>query len=302
MSRRDPRQLDDLVRRLSPVTLREIDAVLDDETRASFAREVIAMSPPTGSTTSATETAAGTVVVPTRPSRRRQRAVPAVLAVVLLAIVGLALLDPFGNAPAIAGWEPQPSAIPPGLADIAKELCWETELAEYELFDADLLTFFRSDPPTSSIDVRGNVAAVTFADDTHYAICVLVEHDGEWGFPNGTAGAFRDPLELPAHITVHPPDAHDHEFDEHIALDNQYLFSYFGTDLSVVVGRVFEPATTARVIRSDGVTIEPTVTDGVFVLWWPNWHSADAAEAYDADGRLVGTTTFAAPAAGMLIR
>ncbi len=134
----------------------------------------------------------------------------------------------------------------------------------------ELMTFMNSDPQLAAIDVRGNAAAAVFADDTQYLICNLVEEDGTWTFSASQHDVFT-PIE------------------DHIAADAQQQWTYGETSITTLVGRVSSDVDRVTVEREDGMLIESTRRNGIFIAWWPSAHTFTTADAFGTDGELIGS-------------
>jgi hypothetical protein len=268
---RDNDQLDDLVRYLSPVTDGQASSVLDDQAKTAFAQEVIDLprldDEPTG------QPAARRARTPLR--RRALRPALIAVGVLLVATGGLTLLlPPGGGAPAIAGWEATPRPAPPELLDRVTEACTPPTSAEP---GPELSGFMAADPPLVGVDVRGNAAAAVFADAEQYLICNLVdEDDGGWSVSASQYDRFRSA----------GPDTNGREA---ITADAQFGWSYGQSTITTLVGRVSEEVETVTVERSDGLMVDTTLDNGMFIAWWPTSHDLEVASAYDAAGDFVGS-------------
>ncbi len=267
----DNNQLDYLVRQLCPVNNEQASSVLDESAKTAFAQQIIDLprldDEPTG------QPAARRARTPLR--RRALRPALVALGMLLVATGGLTVMLPLGvGAPAIAGWEATPRPAPPELLARVTEACTPPTSAEA---GAELSGFMAEDPPLVGVDVRGNAAAAVFADAEQYLICNLVdEDDSGWSFSASQYDRFRG-----VGPNTNGGDA--------ISADAQFGWSYGQSTITTLVGRVSEEVDTVTVERSDGLMVDTTLDNGMFIAWWPTSHDLESAYAYDADAVLLGS-------------
>lgn len=259
---RDETRIDELVRRLDPLDQEQLTSASDARTSRAFARQII--STPTG------PHPLDAAPRRRRPSPRLVRPIVAAIAILVFATTALTfILPPGGAPPAIAGWEPTPASVPADLMASVTDECTPPDTAGAT---EQLLAFMNGDPQLTAVDVRGNAAAAVFTDDVQYLICNLVEEEGgSWTFSASQ------------HDTFVPAESHV------ITADAQQQWVYGETSITTLVGRVAEDVEHVRVERADGVRIDATSQNGVFIAWWPSAHSVTTAEAFDVDGEMVGS-------------
>jgi hypothetical protein len=272
--RRDNDRIDDLVRRLNPVDAEQATSALDDRAKSAFAQEIISRPALTEPRTEEVFTRRR------RTPSRMTRPVLAAIAILVFATTGLTIILPPGGAPpAIAGWEPTPASAPADLLANVEAECTPPETAGAS---EQLLAFMNSDPQLAAIDVRGNAASAVFADDTQYLICNLVEEDESWAFSASQ------------HDTFVPADG------QAITADAQQQWTYGETSITTLVGRTSQDVDHVRVERSDGMQIDATTRNDIFIAWWPNAHTFTTADAFGTDGEMIGSADDAPPAGGFV--
>ncbi len=261
MNTTDQHELNHLVRRLAPIDDDTVQATLSDDPEL-FARAVM----DTPRQVELTD-GVGTTAARSRPPRHRFLPAVAAAAIVVFAAATFTFLPLGTSQPAIAGWGPEPSEPRPALLDAAATECpppLEAEPGE------QLFSFMAADPTIVGTDVRGNAAAVVFADDAQYYACNLVEVDGAWLFSSGIQG-----VNSGVSATI---DAH-----------SEHSWVYGEMTLTTVVGFIDEPVDRVSVELADGTQLDASVGDGVFIAWWPTQSALARASAYDDTGALIGS-------------
>jgi hypothetical protein len=215
----------------------------------------------------------------------RRRAFGLSLAGAGLAIVlGLGFtfgLAPAGQAPsALAAWQPVPTKPDQGMRDVAHQACREAGPWSPGGTIAGTTVTFDSLPLLVQ-DQRGPTALFIFGsgkDGTIVADCLI------WRGPKG-------PIVLGAGSMSWPADFPRTDLE---------LMGTGGQSIPVAGDRSGETAfasevygrttgTRVVVVRADGVRVDATVVDGMFVAWWPGGVQTASLEAYDDQGAQIAT-------------
>jgi len=194
-----------------------------------------------------------------RPRRRQARTIPTIgalgttgIAATVAAIVALGS----GTAPAFAGWTPTPnSAIsPPAQAGPGAQGSCGKGLGSAVLTDS-----------------RGPYTASIYANSTTSAVCLS---------GNGVSVSNTDASTTPVSVAA-----------------GQIQFSGGGTRdsagnaLTLLDGHIGTGVTGVTIDLSDGSSVQATVTDGLYLAWWPGTVKATDAKITTASG----TSTVAVP-------
>jgi hypothetical protein len=209
----------------------------------------------------------------------------------LASAVVLAFALTFGLAPSPnrpesiwAAWQPTPAKPDSRLMADASAACpamssWSSGLA------IPLTSLHIDDLPILVADQRGSVALFVYGTHEAIADCLV------WRSPTGPvflAGSEGSMASGPLHGAVEL--AGDTTWDLPVgssSTERTQVFELFGrTDASRVV-----------ITRSDGVEVEATVSDGIFVAWWPGCAPVAAIAGYDGAGTQIARITPAPQAA-----
>ncbi len=192
------------------------------------------------------------------PRRRRIRKLPAFGALGATgAAAAVAAIVTLGSsaAPAFAGWQSTPTTPAPGQLTQAAQACGQ-DLGSPVLSDS-----------------RGPYTASVYANSTTNDVCL-----------SGNGVSMSSSSTSTASATVAAGQ---------IQLNGGGSRDAAGNALTLVDGRVGAGVTAVTIERSDGSTVQATVTDGWYLAWWPGTVSATNAEVTTASG----TSTEAFPAA-----
>lgn len=199
------------------------------------------------------------------------------LAVAIAAMLGQA---PAGQGPSVwAGWQPIASKPDPALREQARAQCFPgpAGLEPSATVPGSKLTY--GELPLLIQDQRGKVATFIFARDSTFVKCTL------WRDAAGRleGGAISDTWSSTAYSgAVEVLSTMDEEAG--------------GVRVYDVFGRT--RAARVVVVRDDGVAVEATVQDGVYVAWWPGNAQAVRITAYDGSGKLLESHSMAPMALG----
>ena len=200
---------------------------------------------------------------PRLTSRRRTllKLAGASAAIVIVAVVAL-LQWSANTAPLLASWSPLPDTPTPALTRIAAELCAPAPLGprvgERRSAPAP------PPPPPLVIDRRGDVAAAFSADAATQRVCFLAKEgpsEDSWRVVGG-GGSSNVPGR--AQLTQEPVRV------DGVTNVGGIARRLTGNSLTAVRGRVRDDVDRV-VVRSGGLSITATVTDGFFLAWWPGW-------------------------------
>jgi hypothetical protein len=190
------------------------------------------------------------------PRRRRIGRLPAIGALGATGIAAaVAAIVTLGSsaAPAFAGWQSTPTTPAPGQLAQAAQACGQD-------LGSPVLT-----------DSRGPYTASIYADSTTSDVCLS---------GNGVSMASRSTTRAPVSVAA-----------GHIELDGGGTRDGAGNALTLVDGRTGAGVTAVTIERSDGSSVQATVTNGWYLAWWPGTVAARNAEITTASG----TSTVALP-------
>ncbi len=190
------------------------------------------------------------------PRQRRIRKLPAIGALGATGIAAtVAAIVALGStaAPAFAGWQATPTTPAAGQLSQAAQACGQN-------LGTPALT-----------DSRGPYTASIYADSTTNALCLS---------GNGVSMSTRSTS--PTAVSVAAGQ---------IQLAGVGTRDSEGNALTVVDGRVGTGVTAVTIERSDGSSVQATVTNGWYLAWWPGTVTATNAEVTTASG----TSTVAFP-------
>ncbi len=169
-----------------------------------------------------------------------------------------------GPESAFAGWQPVPT-----MPDRAMRAIADTECHRFMDGNVDTLG---GQLPLVAQDQRGRAALFMFGENSKYLACLVRPNDyGTYdAFGYGSARAL-EPLN--GHIEL-------------AALGGSLNVPSPGpSDFVVIFGRT--DASKLVIERSDGVDVTATVSDGIFVAWWPGNGGGRTLIAYDDTGRVI---------------
>ncbi len=191
-----------------------------------------------------------------RPRRRRSGLVSAVSAVgvggAVAALTAVFALSS-GAAPAFAGWRPTPTSPAPGQLARATQACGQ-DLGRPVLTDS-----------------RGPYTASIYADSTTSDLCLS---------GNGVSMSSRSTSVAPLSVAA-----------GQIELDGGGTRDSAGDALTLVDGRTGAGVAAVTIERSDGSSVQATVSNGWYLAWWPGTVAARNAKVTTASG----TSTVAFP-------
>jgi hypothetical protein len=191
-----------------------------------------------------------------RPRRRRFGVVSAVSALgvggAAAAVTAVFALSS-GAAPAFAGWQATPTSPAPGQLAHAAQACGQ-DLGNPVLTDS-----------------RGPYTVSIYADSTTRDVCLS---------GNGVSMSSSSTSAAPVSVAA-----------GQIELDGGGTRDSAGNALTLVDGRSGAGVTGVTIERSDGSSVQATVTDGWYLAWWPGTVAATNAEVTTASG----TSTVAFP-------
>jgi hypothetical protein len=192
------------------------------------------------------------------PRRRRIGRLPAFGALgatgVAAAVAAIVTLGS-SAAPAFAGWQSTPTTPAPGQLTQAAQACGH-DLGSPVLSDS-----------------RGPFTASIYANSTANDVCLS---------GNGVSMSSSSTSTAAADVAA-----------GQIQLNGGGTRDAAGNALTLVDGRVGAGVTAVTIERSDGSSVQATVTDGWYLAWWPGTVSATTAEITTASG----TSTDAFPSA-----
>jgi hypothetical protein len=157
-----------------------------------------------------------------------------------------------GAAPAFAGWQATPTSPAPGQLTQAALACGQD-------LGSPVLT-----------DSRGPYTVSIYADSTARDVCLS---------GNGVSMSSSSSSVAPISVAA-----------GHIELDGGGTRDSAGNALTLVDGRTGAGVTAVMIERSDGSSVQATVTNGWYVAWWPGTVAATNAEVTTASG--TSTVTF----------
>jgi hypothetical protein len=185
------------------------------------------------------------------PRRRWVPAVPALAALGVGASAAAAVLAvTLGSsaAPAFAGWSPTPTSPAAGQLAAAQQAC-----------SANLGT------PVLT-DTRGPYTVSIYADATSSHLCL---QGGSLSIASANSG--------PAQADVAPGQ---------VQLFGSGIQNSSGQALTLVDGRIGAGVTSVTIDRSDGGSVQATVSGGWYLAWWPGTARATTANVTTAAGGL----------------
>jgi hypothetical protein len=184
-----------------------------------------------------------------RPRRRRRPTLPALgaLGVSATAVAVVAVLTLASNAaPAFAGWSPTPT--PPAAGQLA---------ASEQACSANLGT------PVLT-DTRGPYTASIYADATSSHTCL---EGGSLSIASSNAEPSQ--ADVPA---------------GQVQLTGSGMKNSSGQALTLVDGRIGAGVTSVTIDRSDGSSVQATVSGGWYLAWWPGTVQATTADVTTSTG------------------
>jgi hypothetical protein len=188
--------------------------------------------------------------------RRRVRKLPAIGALgatgTAAAVAGIVALGS-SAAPAFAGWRSTPTTPARGQLAQAAQACGQG-------LGSPVLT-----------DSRGPYTASIYVDPTTSDVCLS---------GNGVSTSSRSTSAAPASVAA-----------GQIQLAGRGLRDSAGDALTLVYGRTGAGVSAVTIERSDGTSVQATVTNGWYLAWWPGTVTATNAEVTTASG----TSTVAFP-------
>ncbi|HEX3833154.1 MAG TPA: hypothetical protein VHW04_14355 [Solirubrobacteraceae bacterium] len=184
-----------------------------------------------------------------RPRRRRRPALPALgalgVSATAAAVVAVATLAS-SAAPAFAGWSPTPTRPAAGQLAAAEQACSAN----------------RGTPVLT--DTRGPYTASIYADATSSHLCL---EGGSLSIASSNSGASQSDV---------PPGQ--------IQLAGSGMKNSAGQALTLVDGRIGAGVTSVTIDRSDGSSIQATVSGGWYLAWWPGTAHATTADVTTTTG------------------
>jgi hypothetical protein len=190
------------------------------------------------------------------PRQRRIRKLPAIGALGATGIAAaIAAIVALGStaAPAFAGWQATPTTPAPGQLSQAAQACGQN-------LGSPVLT-----------DSRGPYTAAIYGSSTTETLCLS---------GNGVSMSSTATSSTPASVAA-----------GQIQLGGGGTRDSAGNALTVVDGRAGTGVTAVTIERTDGSSVQATVTDGWYLAWWPGTVTATNAEVTTASG----TSTVAFP-------
>jgi hypothetical protein len=227
----------------------------------------------------AAEAAAGTYPL---LSRRRALGGLSLAGVGLAAVLALTFafgLGPAGQPPSVwAAWQPTPSKPDSQMRDVAREECGSHWPAGQPIPGSSVGL---EQLPMLVQDQRGAIALFIFGsatDGTTVADCLL------WHGPNGWTvlgiGSMAWPADFPrTDLDLMGTGSYD--------VSAPLVRAGDATHVSEVFGRT--AGSRVVVNRADGVRVEATVQDGLFVAWWPSGIQTASLAAYNEGGAQIAT-------------
>jgi len=183
------------------------------------------------------------------PRRRRITKAPAIGAAgaggIAVAVAAILTLGS-GTAPAFAGWKPVPTAPTRGQLAQAAQACGE-DLGSPVLSDS-----------------RGPYTASIYANTTTTEVCLS---------GNGASMSSTSTSGSPASVAA-----------GQIELDGTGTRDAAGNALTLVDGRTGAGVTGVTIERSDGTSVQATVSNGWYLAWWPGSVSATSAQITTSSG------------------
>jgi hypothetical protein len=196
-----------------------------------------------------------------QPHRHRVRKLPALgalgVAGIAAAVTAIVTLAS-SAAPAFAGWQPTPTTPGPGQLAQAAQSCGQN-------LGNPVLT-----------DSRGPYTASIYASATSSALCLTGD-----GVSMASGATSASAVTVPA---------------GQIDLGGGGSRDSAGDALTLVDGRTGAGVTAVTIERSDGSSVQATVTNGWYLAWWPGTVTATNAQVTSASG----TSTVAFPPAPRL--
>jgi hypothetical protein len=190
------------------------------------------------------------------PRQRRIRKLPAIGALGatgMAAAVAAVVTLGSGAAPAFAGWHATPTSPAPGQLAQAAQACGQD-------LGSPVLT-----------DSRGPYTASIYADQTTSDLCLS---------GNGVSMSSSTTSAAPASVAAGQID-----------LGGGGTRDSAGNALTLVDGRTGAGVSAVTIDRSDGSSVQATVTNGWYLAWWPGTVTATNAQVTTASG----TSTVAFP-------
>ena len=231
------------------------------------------------------ELAAGSAIGRKSPILTRRRALGglSLAGMGVAAAVAIALVlgqAPAGQGPSVwAGWQPIPTKPDPAMRDQARAQCFPGRpgLEPSATVPGSSLTY--GELPLLVQDQRGQVATFIFARETTFVKCTLWR-DAAGAFQSGIIGSSWQPDAYPGAVEVS-------ETMDTLG-DGVRVYDVFGRTRAARV----------VVLRDDGVAVEATVEQGVYVAWWPGNAQAVRVTAYDGSGKLLEMESMAPMSVG----
>lgn len=192
--------------------------------------------------------------------------------------VAVAFAFTFGIAPGggkpqsvWAGWQPTPTKPDETMRAQANTTCRGT-LGIEPLATVPGSTVMYDSLPLVVQDQRGAVAMFVFGDGTTFFMCLM--------WPNGTGG-----YDAVGSTMAAPP----HPMLGHLELESVGQDGVLTSPGWIQIVRLYgrTDASEVAVTRADGVEVHATVSNNVFVAWWPGQSSPVSVVAYDGAGRSI---------------
>jgi hypothetical protein len=184
-----------------------------------------------------------------RPRRRRRPTLPALgalgVSATAVAVVAVATLAS-SAAPAFAGWSPTPTPPAAGQLAAAEQACSAS-------FGTAVLT-----------DTRGPYTASIYADATSSHTCL---EGGSLSIASSSSGSTQ------ADVPV-----------GQVQLIGSGMKNSSGQALTLVDGRIGAGVTSVTIDRSDGSSVQATVSGGWYLAWWPGTVQATTADVTTTTG------------------
>jgi hypothetical protein len=184
-----------------------------------------------------------------RPRRHRVPALPALgalgVSATAAAVVATVVLGS-SAAPAFAGWSPTPTSPATGQLAAAEQACSAT-------LGTPVLT-----------DTRGPYTASIYADATSSHTCL---QGGSLSIASGNRGPNQ------ANVSA-----------GQVQLFGSGMQNSSGQALTLVDGRIGAGVTSVTIDRSDGSSVQATVSGGWYLAWWPGTAQATTADVTSGTG------------------
>jgi len=193
-------------------------------------------------------------------------------------------LAPGGTKPESvwAAWQPTPTKPDAAMRAVADPECltW-MNVRSSDRVPGSSLTY--GDLPLVTQDQRGPVALFVFGRDSTIFYC-LIWPNGQGGYDGEAVSEGSEPEPLVGHIDVIAGLGEAGASPDPAA---QYPV------VVAIIGRT--DAASLVIDRQDGVSVQATVSGGIFAAWWPGTSGASELAAYDGSGDRIQSMTLATP-------